>query len=372
LLAAVLMSAAGDSSAEPTPNPASADPELTPSLYDKIWRQARLYESQTNPVIQSLDFTGRFQVDYATINQADFDDLNIRRFRLGGKAKLFHHFTVHAEVDLAPEQDPVYSRLTDAYVAWTPQENLEFTLGKRSAPFTMDGSTSSRDLLTIDRANLANNLWFPQEYIPGLTVRRESDHWQYMLGVYSSGSANREFGNFDGKYFLLTTLGYNFAELLGTRDATLAADYVYNEPDSRNTFTRPLEQVGSLHFKFDQGKWGFRTDLTGGIGYLGQSDLWGTMFMTHYMLTRRLQIVGRYTFLQSADNNGVLLARYENRVVSGKGDQYQEFYAGLNYYFYGHKLKVQTGVQYAEMRDRANDGGQYYGWAWTTGLRISW
>ena len=31
----------------------------------------------------------------------------------------------------------------------------------------------------------------------------------------------------------------------------------------------------------------------------------------------------------------------------------------MNYYFYGHKLKLQTGVQFADMQDRANDGGAY-------------
>ena len=45
---------------------------------------------------------------------------------------------------------------------------------------------------------------------------------------------------------------------------------------------------------------------------------------------------------------------------------------GANYYFYGHKLKLQTGVQFADMNDRANDGGEYSGVSWTTGLRVGW
>jgi phosphate-selective porin OprO/OprP len=59
-------------------------------------------------------------------------------------------------------------------------------------------------------------------------------------------------------------------------------------------------------------------------------------------------------------------------VVAGRGDLYQEFYLGLNYYLYGNKLKVQTGVQYADMRDESNNGGEYAGWAIGAGLRISW
>jgi phosphate-selective porin OprO/OprP len=96
------------------------------------------------------------------------------------------------------------------------------------------------------------------------------------------------------------------------------------------------------------------------------------MIMPYYNFTAKLQAVARYTYLESSDDNGVRFARYENQVVAGRGDQYQEFYAGLNYYIYKHKLKVQTGVQYADMRDQAGDGGAYSGWAWTTGLRISW
>jgi phosphate-selective porin OprO/OprP len=59
-------------------------------------------------------------------------------------------------------------------------------------------------------------------------------------------------------------------------------------------------------------------------------------------------------------------------VVSGRGDRYNELYLGANYYFYGHKLKLQSGVQFADMDDRAADGGEYSGTAWTTGIRVGW
>lgn len=245
-------------------------------------------------------------------------------------------------------------------------------MGKHSAPFTMDGSTSSRELIAIDRSNLANNLWFPQEYIPGVSVSGWPGQWRYWAGVYSSGTANKEFGEFNGGAFLLGMVGYDFGKVLGVKQAVLAGNYVYNEPDANNTFTRSLHHVGSLNFSLDTGKWGFRTDLAGGAGYGGQSDLWGAMLMPFYNITDKLQAVGRYTCLKGENNNSVRLATYENLVVPGRGDEYGEFYLGLNYYFYGHKLKLQTGAQYAEMKDRAADGGAYRGWAWTIGLRVSW
>ena len=70
--------------------------------------------------------------------------------------------------------------------------------------------------------------------------------------------------------------------------------------------------------------------------------------------------------------NGIRLATYESRIVPGRGDEYNELYLGANYYFYGHRLKLQTGVQFADMNDRANDGGAYSGVSWTTGLRVGW
>jgi phosphate-selective porin OprO and OprP len=44
----------------------------------------------------------------------------------------------------------------------------------------------------------------------------------------------------------------------------------------------------------------------------------------------------------------------------------------VNYFFYGHRLKLQSGVHVADMQDRANDGGAYRGTSWTTGIRVGW
>jgi phosphate-selective porin OprO/OprP len=370
---AALFVAAAQSQAQTvaTPPDSATTPKAT-SVYDRIWGYTEWYRNDDHPVIQSFRFTGRFQLDYALVDQDDFDDLVIRRFRLGGKATVFQHFTLHAEVDLQPENDPVYQRLTDAYVSWSRNEAFEITLGKHSAPFTLDGTTSSKELLAVDRANLANNLWFPQEYFPGISVAGQPGKWLYHLGLYSSGSATPEFGHFDGSVFVLSTIGHDFAEQLKVKKAVLAVNYVHNEEDADNTFTRSLGDVGSVNFSFDAGSWGFRTDLSGGLGYRGQSDLWGVMLMPYYNLTSKLQAVARYTRLESCDDNGVRFGRYEDQVISGRGDEYNEFYLGLNYYFYKHKLKLQTGVQYADMQDRANDGGDYSGWAWTTALRVGW
>ena len=353
----------------------AGDVKKEPSTYDKIWKFAEWYEDDKNPVVQRVLFSGRYQHEFATVgaDQGDADEWNVRRMRLGPRITVFRRFTVHAEVELNPqERDPLYVRFTDAYVQWTKSGKLAVTVGKQGVPFTMDGATSSKELLTIDRSNLSNNIWFSQEYMPGVSVSGRTAPWTYRAGVYSSGAANREFGEFNGGVFTLALLGYDFAKRLGVKEALLTANYVYQQPGANNTFTRRFEHITSIHFKLENGRWGVRSDGSKTVGYLGQRAVWGLMAMPYFNLTDKLQLVGRYTFLDSDGVNGVSLGTYENRVTRGLGDEYNEAYLGVNYYFYGHKLKLQSGLQFAKMQDRANDGGAYSGTSWTTGLRVGW
>jgi phosphate-selective porin OprO/OprP len=301
----------------------------------------------------------------------------VRRLRIGPRITLFRTITVHSEVELDPQRDaernePLYVRFTDFYVQWTKSGRMVLTVGKQSAPFTVDGATSSRELLTIDRSNLANNIWFPQEYLPGVSVSGRRAPWVYRVAVYSAGEMNREFGEFSGGTATLGALGYDFAPSLGVREALLTGNYVYQNADRDNTFTRQLEHIGSVNFRFETTRWGARTDFSTASGYLGQSDLWAFQAMPFVNATAKLQFVTRYTFISSDGPNGIRLGTYETRVVPGRGDEYNELYLGANYYFYGHRLKLQSGVQFADMNDRVNDGGAYSGVAWTTGLRVGW
>ena len=346
-----------------------------PSTYDKIWEHFTIYDDRSNPVVQRVQLSGRFQHEFATLDadQGDLDEWNTRRLRLGPRLTLFHSFTVATEAELNPqEHDPLYLRLTDVYVQWSRSGRFAVTVGKQSMPFTMDGMTSSKELLTIDRSNLTNNIWFPQEYLPGGSVSGRIAPWSYRVGVYSSGAMNREFGTFDGGVSTLALLGYDFARKLGVKEALLSGNYVHQTEDVDNTFTRQLEHVLSVNFRLEDDRWGLRTDVSTAAGYLRQSDLWGVMAMPYVNITDKLQIITRYTFLESDDPNGVQLATYENRIVRGRGDEYNEVYLGASYFFYGHKLKLQSGVQIADMNDRAGDGGAYSGVSWTTGLRIGW
>jgi phosphate-selective porin OprO/OprP len=347
-----------------------------PNVYDRIWADfTQWYRNDKNPAIQQVLFTGRFQHDFTTVeaDQGDHRESNIRRVRFGPRVTFLNKFLFHAEVEVNPqEREPFYVRFTDLYVQWNKSPGFALTVGKHAAPFTQEGATSSKDLITIDRGLIAQNIWFPQEYMPGVSASGRVAPWNYRFGVYSSGAMNREWGEFSGDYFTLALVGYDFGKKLAVKEAVLTGNYLYQHPDPDNSFTRQLEHIVSGHFRLEADKWGLRTDLSNAQGYLGQSDMWGAMAMPFYNITPKLQAVLRYTYMESELPNGLRPAGYEARVVPGRGDEYNELYLGANYYFYSHRLKVQSGVQWADMNDRVSDGGEYSGVSWTTGIRVGW
>jgi len=352
----------------------TTEPVEEKSIYDRIWQVPVIYQNKDNGFLQEFRFTGRLHVDnYSLDSDLGYDqDWVVRRWRMGFKAKLLQKLDVHVEADLdAQDPRPLYNRLTDAYLAWTFNDAFKLTVGKHSVKFTLDGATSSNELITIDRNNIANNFWFPTEYISGVSLSGKIGQFQYNTGLFSGGTESPEFGNFDAGNFWLGSVGYDFGKALGVKKALLRADYVYNDPNPESDATRSFEQIGSLVFQLDADKWGVSADVTAGQGFGRQSNAWGAVIMPWFKITDKLQVVGRYTYIASDENNGVRFSRYESVMTSGRGNEYNELYAGLNYYLYGHKLKVQTGLTYTWMNDEANDGGQYEGWTWTTGLRVS-
>jgi phosphate-selective porin OprO/OprP len=349
--------------------------EKEKSALDRLWDLPTIYRNKESDWVNEVRFVGRFQLDQYNVDSdlGHDSDWLVRRLRLGVKAQLFHNLTAHVEVEIDPHNDnPAYRRLTDAYLSWKFCDAAKFTVGKQSVKFTLDGSTSSTELITIDRNNVANNFWFPAEYVPGVSLSGIIDQWSYNVGVFSGGSESPEFGNFDAGNFVLASLGYDFGKQLGVKKALLRADYIYNQRDAESTFTRSLENVGSLVFILDNKKWGVSADVNVASGYGKQGDLFGFDVMPWYNITDRLQAVARYTYIDGESPNSIRFSRYESFQTGGRGDEYSELYAGLNYYVYGHKLKLQTGFAYTTMHDSAHDGGQYAGWSWTTGLRVSW
>jgi len=345
------------------------------SKYDDIWKHATLYKGDENTFIQSLVFTGRLQADAAFFyphEYDDFEELLWRRFRAGFKMKFLNHFTLHSEGEFnLNDTSEFYERLTDTYIAWKANDALTIKIGKISAPFTTDGHTSSKELIRPERSNLSNNLWFTTEYHSGVSASGNVGNWEYITGVYSS-QAGPEFGDFDGGMFGLLSIGYNFAEAWNLDKALFRLDYVYNEENANNSGTRNLSQVVAFNTQLEKWKWGLRADIAGGEGYGSQSDIFAIAIMPYYDFTDKIQGVMSYNFVTSDDPNGVRIDRYESSTTSNKFDVAHEFFAGINYYLYGHKLKWQNGVEYTTASNSGTNNHDYNGWGFTSAFRLSW
>ncbi len=340
---------------------------------ERLWNHTILHFDDSDPYVQEFRLSGRLQLDAPVYraDEGDYDDIRWRRARLGFITRVFQDFHARLEADFELNGSPDYERLTDAYIAWQPSTEFTLTTLKHSAPFTLDGATSSTKLLTPERNNLSNNLWFDDEYFTGASVNGTvRDIWSYRAGVYS-GDGDRGLSNFSSGFFYLLSLGHDLGPRLGFQEALLRIDYV-NADDEPNSATQYLEHVLSLVSSWNTGAWEFRSDISGGLGYEEQSNLWGIVLMPVYNFDEDLQGVLRFTYLDSEDPNGLRLNKYEDGVTSGRGNEFIEYFAGGNWYFFGHRLKAQLGVNRARMRDEAHDGGEYEGWGVTGALRVYW
>lgn len=351
------------------------------SPYDALWEHALLLRGAPTDFWQELRLIGRVQCDYYDFRDGERRAAGWanRRTRLGLKGQFLRDwsFSVEADLNVGPSSG-VFNKLTDAYVRWSPDAANVWTLGRQGVRFTLDGSTSSLVLPTIDRSAISYNIGMIEESIPGVSFEGERGKWFSRAGVFTAGAADPYFGRMDAGLIGFLSTGWHFDRQWGVPKAFLRADYLLQGESPRNAtgspqpFSRDHRQAASLSLQLEDKPWSLGVDLCASEGQGTQSDLHGFEFEPGYWLNDGWQVVYRFTYLESKLPNGVYEIRYEGWVAPGRGNRYVEHYLGLNRYLYGHKLKLIFAVEHARMHDFANDGGAYAGWGFTTGFRVSW
>lgn len=353
---------------------------------DELWSRARLYQSDSG-LLRSVDLSGRLQYDYTHVEYADasYEEGLWRRFRFGFKSRLADAWTVHLEADIEIDDDfhSDYSRLTDAWIGWDFGEDWQVRLLKQSAGFTLDGVTSSKRLLTPERNNLTNNLWYTAEYFTGMEVSGScAARLGCSAGIFSPAE-DEEFSNFDTGNFALLSLDSDLAQWAAADRWKVAGFYVHNDPNLEQilpdqpdgdepVFTPPYNHIVSLVSQWERGDWGIWADIAGGMGGNTRGDTYGMVAMPFHNFADDWQLVTRYTWLRSEDAGGVEFGRYENRLPVGAGDRYREIYAGLNWFIHDHRLKAQLGVQHAIMDGLDTQNSRARTWGVTLALRSYW
>ncbi|MCK9304038.1 MAG: OprO/OprP family phosphate-selective porin [Bacteroidales bacterium] len=359
-----------------------------------IFDAPKLYEDKESDVLQSIALTGRLQGDLYSFGDNDdshLEDAMWRRFRFGAKAKIFHDFTLHTEMDLDMNEvdsghwDEFYLRLTDSYIKWDKYEEATVTVGKQSAGFTLDGATSSKKLILTERNIVAGNFWFDMEYFTGTSVKGDIDEWSYKVGLFSA-SGEAEYGHFDSGYFGLFSVGHKTGE-----KGSLRLDYVYNDPDYSSKYSdfKGKNAVGTanhdhvLALVYEQmlsDKLGVQSDIVTSKGIkdnsngIDQSDLVGLSVTPFYNLTDDLQLVLQYAGVTSLEGDAdVQMSRYAYRNADKtKAETAHNFLLGFNWYLYGHKLKWQNALEYSYAENMRGSGDDYHGYGFTSAFRLSW
>lgn len=415
-LAAALNATAGTVMVE-TKNPITEEAIVTKdekSWCEKLWEIPVLYKNEDNPYIQEFALQGRLQTQFAygspendnlddfdTGDVADFNrwgDIEVRRFRLGFKAKLFRQFKLEGQINVNPDFDAFYRDLYDLYLIWAPNDNISFGAGKEKVKFTQEQTISSKEILTFERSLLANQVFAGE--LTGAWVRGKQGDLDYSVAAYAN-DRQREFSRFDfgsdsttatgaredTGILAVAKIGYNLGTAMGVEKMHVGIDYQYNsQPGTGADFKSGLGRVGiassprynhtvAINADFAQGPYSVNAEAiyaNNDNSPTAQGNAYGFQIMPAVFVAKSLQLVTRFQHAQSDGPVGLTLpGRYD--ALSGAnttGDDYYAIYAGLNYYLCGHKLKVMTGVEYARMDGEANNGNDYEGITYLVGARM--
>lgn len=358
--------------------------EQSPEVFVSIWKPPKLYADQDNPYIQSFSLVGRYHGQYWSVDSEDNrdDGWENRRMYLGFNAKLFQQFTLEVQISINDDFDPLYKSLYDAFIKWeNSADNFEINVGRLDYVYTgMERSTSSKKIKTMERALLVNQI-MPGEVV-GIYAKGTSGSLSYQTGLFS-GSIEDEFTSFKGGFAAL--LGFGYAMPLFYDKGTLHLDYLYNNCNEDNNAFKPYEHIVSLWHQGQRGPLGIDVDFTMANSVDDSSDVFGLTLLPYYDLAHsmllsgdKLQLALRYHYSSSSDEHGLNFnKRYEQKVAHGKGDAYNSYYLGLNYFIYQQKLKLMAGVEYFHMAGVADDDSNTMdtnkkvdGWSFIFGVRL--
>jgi phosphate-selective porin OprO and OprP len=341
------------------------------SVYDQIWGLADWYDNPDNPVVQAIRLTGRFHMQYhwTDLDTGSSDDFEFRRFRIGLEMDLFKEFMIKGEMLSGSDFDPFYNGFTELYVQWKPSSAFALLVGKQKPKFTYDWTTSSRYHLYFERSQILNHL--KPDYTPGIVATGKlGKKWGYYAGVFSnspSDELSEEFSAIDGTSYI-AKISYDLSETLGVDSAEWSLEYLHSETNENSSIFTTVENAVATSVAMRQGRFGAAVEVVYGEGG-DDGDVFGVNLMPTWKLTDRLHLVSRYQVATSNGEEGLNpQRRYEREAGGGAGDLYQAGYLGFDYYIYGHKMKLMTGVEYASM----SGSNGYEGWTGLVGLRFFW
>jgi phosphate-selective porin OprO/OprP len=346
---------------------------VEPSLYDKIWGLGTFYRNESNPYIQEIKLKLRYQGQYHWLDsaQGESDAWEDRRFRLGLSVRFLKNFELAGDISSTNEFDPFYDKLTELYIRWKPSDAFNLTIGKAKPQFSWDQIRQDEALQTFERYQLHNQS--NVDRVPGVVITGKLSNWTYEAGIYSN-QVDKEFGQFDGGWSTTVGIGYDFKKLLNVDKADWRFDWLHSEIEDNDTLLNQWSEGFNTGIVLQSGRLGLTAETFVFSG--NKDDAWGFFLQPTYdIILKKLQLVARYSFSDGDGADSILAQRrYEREAPDltggGNGDRYQAGYLGFQYFFYGDKLKILGGAEYARL-DGGGNGSDYDGWTYLTGVRLS-
>jgi len=278
--------------------------------------------------------------------------------------------------DLGPEGGDLhwgYESIDEAFLAFDAAkafnigyfDELELKYGRIKYVLGYEAWESSKNIMTVERSAISNKVY--QSARPtGFQVDAVKGDWNYSAGIFSSttqGDVDKEFSGWQDGVIYWLHAGYKAND-----QWSFGTDFTYNDVDAGDDDQLGYEWAGALYTHYNQGRFGVHGDLI--IGDNGDNhsnperrgNFYGIVVMPYYWIIEdKLQAVVQLEHMASSEAQGVRInSRYGRRdhsaaVNSGRGDNHQSIYAGLNYHLCDHNAKIMGGVEWQQMDTPAGD-----------------
>lgn len=352
---------------------------------DAFKNLGKIYKDEGNPFFEEFKLHGRIHFQAASIEGNDVNgrDFNnnyeeVRRFRIGAKAKFLNYFNIKFTPNLVNDRRPRpagdldwgYDNLDEAIIGFDIKEafgisdfdKVFLTYGVQKFDLGYESFESSKKIPTAERTGISNKVYLDGIRPTGFTLEIEKGPWDALLGLFST-EENPEFdAKWDQGLAYQGTLGYQASD-----DLKFVADFIYNDSGLDQENHWDYHWAGSLRAEYFSSRWGLVTEAI--IGDNGnevqgvtnadrQDHFWAAIVTpTYWLVEDRLEAAFQYQYAGSSGSEGIRTSsRYVRRghapgvdVNSGRGDRHHAFYAGLNYIVCDHNSKVMVGIQYDDL-----------------------
>lgn len=360
--------------------------EASPWTVCNVFHHSTLYESEKG-FIREVSLNGRYHGQAISQSENDggvtngFNQWQHRRFRLGMDIAFAGNVTLKTSANISNgggagrglTRGPFFDDWDEFYIDWEPSDDFYIQVGKQKQKITREFSTSSKKILTIERSHITNEVSDKKPW--GVTVGFKIGGIKHEVGAWVTGAYNNGFGgtqnigtpnypNFNSR----GALSYRL-EAPVTDNIDLHFDYLYvnnssgtvnGRGNAANGFDAPYEHTIALGSESEFGQFGLITDLIfaanreahAGSAIPAGNDTWGAVILPYYNITDKLQVVGRYAYMDEGRNQRTQRFNVRQGVQS-----YHTFYAGINYYICDHNLKLMAGYEYATGQNNVTGAG---------------